>query len=368
MSFLKFKDSKEDGYLPQCGHKFTKLKNLFLDTGFEDVFANLFQDAKSLENLTVYHSFSIISNKPKLKSLRIGSNNQVDFDVILDNEDLKLVDLKIDNLDLNHGTAFENFKNFIETQKQIESFYFSYCDGPISEFSLILTHILNLETLRTVETGISDVFKYMPSDRIRNFNVKNLIIDRGMYFESNILAYYLKIFPGITSLRTHPYSLMEENILLLNNLSNLEELSIVSMIDGRVSKDSLESLQISSLKRFTWSGYPMEYYETAQFEKFTTNNPNIVELTLDMGTWIGLEVLETIVKNLKGLKKLVITSLHHCNFELQDKIYEILGEHGKNLKYFEMDLGSKEDALRFIVRAAVYFEVVLPDLCYKFYH
>ncbi len=368
ISFLKFKEYKDSSGFPIIGHKFSKLKTLFLDSGYGEIFAHAFQDAKNLETLTLYHSYSILCNKPKLRSLRIGSNDTIDFDVILDNEDLKLVDLQIDNLDLKPGTAFENFKSFIETQKEIENFYFSYCDGPLDDFNLILTHILNLETLRSVETGISNVFKYLPSDRIRNYQVRKLIIDRGMYFEPAVLTHYLKIFPGITSLRTHPYSLLDENILLINNLANLEELSIVSLIDGRVSKEALEEIQIPSLKKFFWSGYPMEYFNAGNFEKFTKNNPNIVDLTLDIGTWIGIESLEVIVKNLKSLKRLTLSSLHHSTFQLEDRIFEILIEHGENLEYLEMDLQGKENVMSFIERAIVHFTVFLPNLKFKFYH
>lgn len=367
ITFLKMQSFEEDTEnYKAIGHKFSKLNELFLDCGFGSIFTHLFQDAENVSDLTIYHSYEILCNKTKLKKLRIGSNDQIDFNMILDNV-FQLTELRTDNFHINPGTSFENFKSMIKSQNSIQVFGFGYSDEPINEFSEILVHILNLESLEKFETGITDVFKYLPSESIRNPCVQSLRLDRGMYYETSIVQHYLKLFPCLKILQIHPYSLMNANLLLINNLSELEELHICSMIDGHVPKSTLESLKIEKLRKFHWSGYPLENYLPENFERFAQNNNGINELYLNLGYWPGVEVIEAIVKNLPCLKSFVIAGLNTSIFSLEDRLFELIGDNCKVLEYLELDIGHMKDFEEFLYKAADYWFQRLPDLKCKFY-
>jgi hypothetical protein len=357
--------------------KFPKLKKLCINMHnyYDGLFSQIFWDAPAVEDLELVNSLNVLWNKPKLKKLQITSQVQnepeVDFNVALDDE-IQLKDLKLINFSVKRGQAFENFKSFIQKQRQIESLDFIYTKPPIREYKTIISHILNLETLHSVRT-VNDAFEfYFPGHEFRNHRVKNLNLECRYHIrQSNNIEEFIRIFPSIKSLWVSVYSLPFTNILQINALNHLEEFSIVrpqvcqyASHQRFPAKEILETIQIKNLKKFSLTGC-----EPEDFSVFTQRNPNIVEFSLGLRTRIDWDSLVVLLINLKLLKKLAIKKIcgpnDYMNFDWEEKIYEIIGQVGEHLEHFEIDFGPcgyREQDVNFSEFAKGYFKEVLPNL------
>ncbi len=322
-----------------------------------------------MEELDVNESFDIIQKNFKLKELVLSRYHKpTEFNVNLENEQLQLTDLKIDCFPLKEGKAAENFTKFIESQNQIKNFYFEDRRERIPESSGILWHILKLQSMESVEiyAKIGDLLNQFQSNQVKNPAVNKLIIREKL--NSNLILYqYFKLFPKISNLQIHPESLTEENVWLINNLKNLDELSIDGLhmyILCKVSESILENIHVKNLKKLKLCATLVEKYPARNFKNLIENHLNLMELTIKMKYWIGLDTLEAIVKKLNNLKKLMISGLCDNEFKPNDKIFEIIGKNAKKLEYFELDLEccDKEAAKEFAGDAYTYFKTNLPML------
>lgn len=357
--------------------KFPRMKKLCLTMHnyYDTLMSQIFQDAPNVEDLELCNCLNVLRDKPKLKKLQLTSHVQnepeIDFEVLLDDA-IQLTDLKLVNFLLKRGKAFENFKTFIEKQKEIQSIDFIYTKPPIDEYSSLISHILNQESLNSVRT-VSDAFRFFPGIHFRNHRVKKLSIECRYHIrQRNYIEEFVRIFPSVTSLWISVFNLPYENILQINNLNHLEELSIArpqvcqyANHQRFTAKEILDTIQVKNLKKFSLSGC-----EPESFNVFNEHNPNIIEVTLELRRKIDWDTLSVLLINGK-LRKLVIRKIcghSDLNFDWEERIFEVIGEFGENLEHFDIDFGygRNEVDANFAERAKNYLRAVLPNLTCNF--
>lgn len=357
---------------PDIPHQFKKLKKLRLNSEDvytdEDFYTHVFREAKGLEKLTCNVSFDIIGNKFRLKKLKIGGCHELNFNVVVEENSLQLDYLNLRGMNFNADT-YKKFARFVKTQKYLKKFTFDFHPHP--EYDGILDHVFSLKSLIIVETLSIDVFKNYYS-HIRHRQVQMLVVGNERNNDTNnALASHVQHFPDIIKLHYSVKNLPEENIYMINNLKRLQDLNIVALDSGTITKEKFDQIQIANLKVFQLYKIRGDSTNVGNFHQFTLKNPKIENLTLKLNYWIGLEALENIVQNLKNLKNLVITDVGAIgSVELSPKIYEIIGENAKNLEYLELDLAdsfsNQKELEEFIEKAADYLDQVLPKLSYNF--
>ncbi len=342
-------------------HKFEKLKKLRLfdvDPAHAAYYSHIFKDLTSLRELEINEAFEILARQTKLKKLHLVPTNN--FNALPVNEELQVIDLdmKITCYSELNLWAMQNLEDFLKTQKKIESYVLSIESE--NNFNGILTHILNLESLRTLvvaEAKTDDSLLRF----IRNDNVQKIVM-KAKYSELINLAQFVRSFPKTKSL--HLRDISREDNPLINSFKFLEELVI------RYSCQffqRLEGLQLPNLKRLEINSFEKKTPENFKtiFTRFIENHSQIEELKLNIFSPVSmmdLEDFKVVLENLKDLKKLSIY-IKFDNF--QNTIFEIcklIKKHAKNLNNLELQFRGMKNFGTIKTKVKDFFQRVLPNL------
>jgi hypothetical protein len=272
---------------------------------------------------------------------------------------LQVIDLEINCSRPTNFLAMKNLEEFLKTQKKIDVLSFSRENN----YDGILTHILNLESLRTLVVERAKRNDSLPRF-IRNDNVQKIVIKT--YSDLINFAQFVRSFPNTKSL--HLRDISREDIPLINSFKFLEELIIR---DTRQIFQRIEGLQLPNLKKIeinSFEDYSPENFKPI-FSQFIENHPNIEELKLSIfgsGSMIDLEDLKVVLGNLKNLKKLSI----YIEFDFQIAIVELcelIKKYAENLNNLELQFEEVQNCSTYVgktVKTIVenYFRSVLPKL------
>lgn len=325
-------------------HNFPKLQTLIIDSSKDSIrgtwldklillFENAAPNLKHLElynlrkrDLCVYNqqysidTWKLLHNKPKLKVFKIHSSYYEDFLVDLDKIQFQLSEFFYYSKGC--GPKFQdsikNMKNFVKTQNKIADFGISLANkGELEEviqwnLDVVLTHVLNLPTLRSFGIGLDDVTSYPVFRNATEFpNIQK--------FEAHdINAYkYLKYFPNLMKIEDG----IEGGLLCAH--SYLKDTAKLQQLILNVSILTIDLPKIGSfpnLKVFHCKSLPK--FNSSEFLQFLGRNPSIETLKLEKITENQVLFLETLEKSPVKIKTLEIENfLNQLNF----KVFEIIG-------------------------------------------
>jgi hypothetical protein len=313
--------------------------------------------------LGICENFEIIARQSKLKKLLLMPTKN--FNALPVNEELQVIDLDLDLSFFGMNLlAMKNLEDFLKTQKKIKSLGLSFSSE--YNFNGNLTHILNLETLRSLVIHRVEIIDFLTDD-VRNNNVQKIVIKSNRRMPINF-AKFVRSFPNTKSFQFDMFDgyMSGEETLLINNLKFLEEL-VIGHSFGVF--EIAEELQLPNLKKIEIDSIVENNPESfkPKLSQFIKNHPNIEELKLNIsgieGSMIDLELLELVLGNLKNLKKLSIyiklDDFHTAIVEM----CELIKKHATTLSDLELKFGDNQTDVK-TVKTMVenYFQNVLPNL------
>lgn len=228
-----------------------------------------------------------------------------------------------------HFIEKENFEKFIESQGRI-------CDAEIAisamklgldrirYFDEILEKVLSRKLLKFLNLSVESYnfvnLNFLPLNQIENLtlNLKSTnfsIID------------FLKTSPKLKSLELDVKELSDEEINFLNQVPTLTHIKVTSLSSGNFSKfkfKALKSLHIDTC------------IEPSHLNKFIENNLEINSLVINFPSFLmefDVNLLESLTKKLTKLEHLELLD-KYVGFE--NKIYEMICENCKNLKFLKL--------------------------------
>ncbi len=146
---------KQYEYGPEINYKWS-------DHGIE----HIFKDVTSLEELDLDTNFGMIAKQPNLKNLYIKGG---DFTSLECNENIQVIDFGLSMGSSISEVSMKSLENFVKTQKKIERFHVELYANDVYRCSSILSHILNLETLRSVTSKYALMIRAIPEIRMERF-------------------------------------------------------------------------------------------------------------------------------------------------------------------------------------------------------
>ncbi len=230
-------------------------------------------------------------------------------------EQIQLEKLKIDNVDLNNA-SLDNLYQFVQRQKIISECVLEFSEMDYSVYTPLITHLLNLESLRSVKIRLDNIETSLPVDQINNHHVKFLRVDdhRAITY-----SHCFRLFPAVTKLEIMPWWWDEHVVEAIN--SGGGEIVTELTVNGRYAEiflawneNFLKELKFKILEKVSFREYPANDGSGSLFEnrveyfrEFVKNHPNLKEFKVQTRDF-RLETVEVILANLSQLEKLVIAT------------------------------------------------------------
>jgi hypothetical protein len=305
-----------------------------------------------LEKLDLNKAFELISQQTELKDLKITI--QQDYEWTVKNDGIQVSRLEVNALVELSVTSRRNLEQFVKSQKKIESFeailYNSDSNRPF--YSSILKYVQTLDTLRSISVeniGLIGDFK-----QTKNCQVENLTIRKSWGVLNDRI--FIKLFPNIKRLEIHFLFMSDDVIQLINNMPFLEELVIVDLGERRKPQvlQKITKLQIKNLKKAEL--YSNSGCDGAKIVEFTKKHPNLTEFRFNVDPIqesTHLKVLESTLKNLKNLKKLMmyVPFKGMCNVSgSADEICKLIGDNAPQLDTLALNFGMNDEDSDILVR------------------
>jgi hypothetical protein len=311
----------------------------------------------SMDNLHILseHPKKISINQKKIRVLKLSCSEVKDFKYNNENSDIK--ELKLKSLKFPEKKTFDSFTDFIKIQKSVKLAVFDIEkdeEDNQNDYSAILNHLLNLETLKYFKISYRDALKILPQLQITNPSVEFLFMDvdaMEVDFES-----FARFFPNITSLKINYKNLYESSEELrkktikdfsaMNGCQKLQKIKtnfITGSILGRIFIRDLRELHLELL-----SLYPHQWglLDLDPWQKFVKRHKNLELLKMSYPV-LGFEHLKLILEGLPRLQRLTL-ELKIVD-EKTDETIQLLGKNtGKwydRMKdlHISMDFDSTED-------------------------
>ncbi len=232
-----------------------------------------------------------------------------------------------------------NLQNFVLSQNRISRVLIDDYNAESTNFMPIFSHLLKLDSLDSIEVFVKDFVERFPVEQLCNRMVRELRTNGNV--QAFMLEHYFRVFLSVTSLQVDFQSLWANRFIsLINAQENLREFA-VSETSNSVPADLrevyLQRLQIKNLEKVSFRAYPGFLYDRVlNFNAFTKNHPNIKEFKIETVAF-GLELIEVILKNLKQLEKLVISTPNLTIAWNQEELYRLRNSKGAKVSWTLID-------------------------------
>jgi hypothetical protein len=238
----------------------------------------------------------------------------IDFKYCNENSDIK--ELKLNYVKFPKKKTFDSFTDFIKIQKSVRLAVLDIEkdeEDNQNDYSAILNHILNLESLKHFKFSYRDALKILPQLQIINPSVETLYLDVDVMevdFES-----FARFFPNISSLKINYKNLHEsssdfrkktiKDFSAMNGCQKLQKIK-TNFITGQILsqifvRDLRElNLELHFLYPHLWGLLDMD-----PWKKFVRRHKNLELLKMSYPV-LGFEHLKLILEGLPKLKRLFL--------------------------------------------------------------
>lgn len=267
----------------------------------------------------------ILFRQKKLKSLvMINLRLSNIFDGLIKAE-FQLENFSVVNCHFNHK---ENFEKFLENQLKIFDLEFSINNlklqlDRVRYYEGILENILKNKFLKCLNLNVENYnfanLNFLPLNCIENLSI-NL---KSTNFS---LITFLKTFQNLKSLELDLKELTNEEIIFLNEHKNLTHMKI-----SNLSSEIFSKLKFKSIK----SLHIETCIEPCHWHVFADNNLELTKLVINFSFLMDFDVnlLEALIKKLPKIEHLELIN-KYVGFD--NKIYKMICENCKNLKYLKL--------------------------------
>jgi hypothetical protein len=296
---ISFKtDPKNMKVVPDVSGIFLQLKNLVIHSiTAPKTFVKVLKSIDTLNKVIfndasrAWQAFqSILVKQKKLKTLSITNGKIEYFEHSSDWGSIKIENLNISQLTFSRKSAFDEFVKFVQLQTNVKKLtldIFSDEKKNGNDYSEILNHLLNLESLTSLNITYADCRKLFGKLSINNPTVKTLEIGDIRFVN---FAYFFKYFPKIQKAEFHNREhcrFMNVDFNALKMLDSLTELTIHFACES-----NLKHIQSPHLEKFIAGTIRPANLKRPIWSKFAKMNPEVKYLKLRTGRGTG-EILES---------------------------------------------------------------------------
>lgn len=276
-------------------------------------------------------------------------------------ENCSLYELSLDDVVFRTKEAFKKFSDFMKLQKNILKLKLDITSDELesqNDYSEIMTHLLNIETLDRVNLCCTDHLTIFTL-KVHNKSTRKLVIDNFIQKDFSLIL-ISSCFPNLTSLELNFEEPKRSSLNLYIRHANID-LTLLNLLLGLkvlklnyVTNEMLKKLELPQLQEFVVWCTPVP--DLKVWKKFTENCPKIQTLQIFDNQFTYYHVLE-ISKNFQDLKHLECGMARNVPREKEKLAFNLISDFYKKLNYMILKLRFFNNQ-----KVATKFQLQLPEV------